>query len=685
MHQQVTVSKPARRNDLHGLRGLAVLLVVVYHVFIGRVSGGVDVFLFLSAYFLTGTFVKRLSTRHAPKIFSYWGTVFKRLLPPAVAVILLTYAAVYFLLPTSFHMSALEDAIFALLQSENWWLIAQQTDYYALDRSSASPYQQFWSLAIQSQIFIIWPLLFLIVWVLLKLTTTKRHQPDVIKRRVYSLTFFVFGSVTLASFIWSVYFTAAAQQVAYFDTFSRAWEFGLGTLLALVPLQPTLTRETASSTRRLLHIALSFIGVALLVSMGIIIDVAGLFPGWIALWPLGAAALIILARCNPLLESRIFGFFGDISYALYLIHWPILVITVVLLGTPQADLLWSCLILCASLIFAWLITKFIDNPFRKISLQALKGWAAPSVIIGWLGAGLALLLSVQAFFIAEITARENQIVKDSSTHPGALVLRPDYQGLSAEENTAETLPRASDLNYEWWALPDNCERLSNIPEIVYDNCTSRVADADPQTKHVLYWGNSRLEQLAAGVDPLFESAGWNATAVLFGGCAPGVQEDEFCADITSQMLDFALQTKPDAVVMLTTYVPDVPYPRENVFRATHDVAHKLLDAGIQVIGMRDFVRMPMSLTLCLESYTFDQCSIDAKQQFMEPRADHVFIDSHPNIYGVDVNEQICPDEICVPIIGNIHVFLDTDHITKTYSRTLQTFIAEQLETQSFKW
>lgn len=683
MSESKATASPARRLDLHGLRGLAVLLVVIYHVFVGKVSGGVDVFLFLSAYFLTGGFMRQLHERRLPHAPKYWLVAFKRLLPPAFTVILLTFLAVYLLLPSGTHMPALQDGIFAVLQAENWWLISQHTDYYALDRTIASPYQHFWSLAIQSQIFIVWPLLFLLVGLLLLLFTSATTTSKQLRARAKTLTFVVFGLVTAASFTWSVYSTALQQEIAYFDTFARAWEFGLGTLVALLfPL--TKMRAVLTVGQQRLRSVVSLLGVAVLVSMGALLDVATSFPGWIALWPLAAATLVIAAGSNPLLESRVFQFFGDISYAFYLVHWPLLVIVMTYFNRPTASVVDGAAIFIASVALAWLLTKLVDDPFRRLPLSKLRGWAAPVTITSWLAATLAILLSTQALFLAQQQERLRLAAQISPAHPGALIFDASHQRDKSAEKAAAVTPAVSDLSTEWWALPESCGEFFEVPESLSDFCSARWQSKTDRSKHIFYWGNSRLEQLSVGIDEVATQEGWKATAVLIGGCAPGFNDDEFCRDRSADTLEYVLQLRPDAVVLQTSFIDFAEEPFEETSPAVQRLVDQLTAAGISVIALRDHARLQVSPTTCSETHSTAECSETVTAQFAKNRVDSGTL-AAAKVYALDFNEQICPAGDCVPVIGNIHVFLDENHITKTYSRTLRNAVATQLGEQDFKW
>src|SRR5699024_6596660 len=168
-------------------------LVVLYHIWFDRVSGGVDVFLFLSSFLLVGTFLRRVDAGRRPAPLAYWGRTFKRLLPPTAVVVLATLAGVRLVLPPEGWMTALTDAIGSLLHVENWVLIARGVDYYAAEEAGPSAFQHFWSLSIQGQVFLAWPLLIAVAVLLARL----------LRLRVRAVLAVLFGAVLVASFVWS--------------------------------------------------------------------------------------------------------------------------------------------------------------------------------------------------------------------------------------------------------------------------------------------------------------------------------------------------------------------------------------------------------------------------------------------------------------------------------------------------
>jgi len=269
----VMTSRTARRRDVEGLRALAVLLVVVYHVWLGRVSGGVDVFLLVSAFFLTGGLVRRLDAGERVDVRRHWVGTFHRLAPTASVVVVLTVLAGLLLLPAARWRGLLIDAIGSVTYTQNWVLGLRAVDYYAEDKGAASALQHMWSLSLQGQAFLLWPVL------LVGLATLARRTGWF---SVRSASAWGLAAMALVSFAWAVHSTGTRQAFAYFDGAARLWELALGALLALVVHRVRVPDVVA--------VLLGWLGVVGLLSAGLVLDVTGTFPGWAALWPLLSAS-----------------------------------------------------------------------------------------------------------------------------------------------------------------------------------------------------------------------------------------------------------------------------------------------------------------------------------------------------------------------------------------------------------
>lgn len=236
---------------------------------------------------------------------------------------------------------------------QNWVLASDAADYYAEDGSLASPLQHFWSFSIQGQVFMLWPLLFLVSAVV-----ARRFR-----LRFRGVVLLVFGALFAASLAFSVRETSTNQAYAYFDTRARLWEFAFGTLLALALPFIRLPRSV--------RVVVGWVGVAAMLSGGFLLDVQGRFPGYVALWPLLAAALVIVAgqthspiEADRLLSSKPLVRMGDLSYAVYLWHWPVLVLYLIWRDEAAPGVLGGLLVIGSSLGLAYLTRRFIERPMR---------------------------------------------------------------------------------------------------------------------------------------------------------------------------------------------------------------------------------------------------------------------------------------------------------------------------------
>lgn len=677
------------RTDVHGLRGLAVFLVVIYHVFVGRVSGGVDVFLFISAYFLTGTFVRRMEAGKPIAAVGYWGRTFKRLLPPTVVVTFAILAATYIFLPASTYVPMLKDAFFTLIQGENWWLINQATDYYAADRTAASPFQHFWSLSIQGQVFLAWPLLFALLALGLKAFERRfppksQHQHNI---RVWSTSGIAIGAVTLASFIWSVIETAADQQTAYFDTFARFWEFGLGGLVAIaLPLiaERTDTLHPHSPKGRSWRFALSMVGVLALVSMGMLVDVAGKFPGWLATWPLSAAAFIMVMGYNPILSSKPLQKLGGISYGLYLAHWPLLVLTLQILDIPKAPFWLGVILVLASLALAWLITKFVDTPFRRWKWAGARTHRSVAVALVTVAVGLVPVIGAQQY----LEYRTEQVRAEAyKNNPGARVLDESYAEHPDADPSAAELPGPAGLEEEWWHLPDSCEHILSAKGArasFEDTCAAKIR-GDSQGSTFVYFGNSHIQQAAPAFEPLLEKTQFNSVMLMKPGCSPFFNTEGYCLEFFETSIDIIKTIKPRAVVIDTTFIDDEN--NEKVTQELLDAVKSFTDLDIEVIALRDQPHLKFDLVECRSNNpdNASACTDTTSWNIIEQERADIELAKNSHVHFVDFNPSICPDGKCVAAIGNVTVFIDPNHITKSYAESLQDVARKQLEESGFSF
>lgn len=694
------------RPEVQGLRAVAVLLVVVYHVFVGRVSGGVDIFLFISAFLLTGTFTRRLGRGGPLQIPRYWVHTFKRLVPPSTAVILLVIAATFALLPATRWRAELTQAITSALYVQNWWLAHESVDYYAQDHAGAGLLQHYWSMSIQGQVYILWPLLFL-----LALPMVRR-----LGMGMRPVLLVIFGAVTIVSFAWSVHITATDQAVAYFDTRARLWEFSAGALLALVlPLleerwgidrrssesaDPQVAAVAAGSHRVARAVA-GWAGIAAILACGWVVDVRGAFPGYVALWPLLAAALVIVAgrtalpwSADRVLSRGVLPWIGSVSYALYLVHWPALVLALSLTGTSHLGALAGAGVIVVSLALAWVLTRVVDTPVRRSVWLEACWWRGATVI----AVCLALVVGTALISLGRLDAREQEAhAREAAPSMGAEVIgtdgstpEPSSAGTASASPTAEPVPLLADLPHNWFSLPGRCRGDLAATGELADICGQSGDGSGPLLVIV---GDSRDEQYAPSLVSTATSHGWTVVTLLRGGCpyasGPGVPAE--CTAHTRQVSQYLARHRPAAVMMSLTRIG--ADRTEETMPGTDALIRPLLAAGTNVIGYRDMPRLRANPVTCLERADDPEtCAEDVSAQYTDPapypasaRTAATAAPGRGRVLRVDVTQRICPHRRCTPVIGGVHVWMDPAHISAVYAGTLAPSVADQLSAQGFSW
>ncbi|WP_162230830.1 acyltransferase family protein [Leucobacter japonicus] len=681
------------RHDVDGLRAVAVLLVVIYHVWLGRVSGGVDAFLMISAFLLTGSLMRRLETRWQVGVLSQWVRNFKRMLPAAAITIVATVLVGLALLPASTHASLWKNAWASVLYVENWLLAVESVDYYA-DTSLASPMQHFWSLSVQGQVFILWPLLFLLIAVLYRV-----FGGGLRPRRI---AFALFALIFAVSLTYSIVSTASDQSFAYFNTGARLWEFAAGSMLALVVPK--------------LHVGVTFravigwIGMVALVACGMVLDVEGGFPGYLALWPVLSVAAVIISgngsdrRGGPamLLEKPPVLAIGKSSYALYLVHWPILVFVLVVRNGEPLNFVEGLIVILLSLVLAMLVTKLVDAPLRQNSWIGRSTWRGFGVIT----VSIALVASVVTPLQAQSEQRaaaELAAIEASSANvldlrnPGAAVLFDE--GVSSESESGADAPRRplpSEVPTQWGSLRHDCSdgSLIDLPRTV-EICWDNGMNSTDAQKTVVVVGNSHAQQLLEPMQVVADARGWQLVSFLYAACAFGVREvdedrgvfySEECRDWNEDVLDLIEEIRPAAVISIgsETVAADsdssaVAGRRERVLPGVAQSVERLESDGIPVVLVRDNPRFEFNSYQCTERSDdpAQECSTTQSQALAPSNPIERLV--RRGVATIDLSEYFCPDEQCLPVIGNVNVYIDDNHISLVYAKSLAPVLGEALD------
>ena len=664
--------KPTFRSEVQGLRALAVLMVVAYHVWLGRVSGGVDIFLLISAFLLTLSFVRKAEAGRPFGLVAHWLHLFKRLLPAAVVVILGVLAGTWLILPQSRWPQVLDQAWASLLYSQNWLLADTAVDYYAQDHAGASPLQHFWSLSIQGQVFILWPLVFAGTAGLLVLL---RRIPACAGITYRGLLAVVFGTVFAWSLAYSVEQTATNQAYAYFDTRARLWEFALGSLLALaLPyLKPA----------RGLRVMLGWAGLAAMVSCGLLLTVDRSFPGYVALWPTLAGAAIITAGqtgsrfgVDRILSSRPLVALGDNSYALYLWHWPVLVLALAATGVEVPNLVQGLTIVGASVVLAVLTTRFVEKPLRDWHWPKLRAWRTAVVIV----ACGALLAGPVAIWQTTLTAEESATAaQPRELTPGAAALSPGNAAVPAPD--ARIIPGPAALDNDWAGIQDPCIGANATPDPILEGCRQAVPEGEV-TKRIVVLGDSHSQQYLGALAPIAAARGWELVTLLMPACRFGAESETRnaeCNAYNQASAAYVLEHRPDAVFTVASLTHEEA-PFETEVPGYLDGVRPFADAGIEIVGIRDNPRFTFNMPECVQRNGADahECSVPVEESLADPSPLEAYRGKVEGLHLMDLSDFICARGICPGVVGNVYVYKDDNHLTRTYVETMIPMFEQRL-------
>lgn len=456
---------PTYRADIDGLRAIAVLSVLLFHAGVGAFSGGfvgVDIFFVISGYLIT-TIIHREVEAGNFSVTRFYERRFRRILPAAVVVVIAVLVIGELLFPLHHQDSLARSAVAAALFSSNIFFFLE-SGYFA-DPASTLPLLHTWSLAVEEQFYLVFPLVMLLI--------------AKFGRRRYSAWLLVLTVVSLVS---CVVVTESSMSAAFYLSHNRAWELLAGGLLAInaIPaLQDQRKREFVSLTG-ILMLALSVLSFSELT----------IFPGLAALLPvLGTAMLIhagahgqtVVGRC---LSVRPLVFVGLISYSLYLWHWPVVVFaqyySVVEL-TPASTIL----VLCTSFSLAVVSWRYVETPFRKKQLVA-----EPRQMLRVSAAATFALVAVGMVGIY------GQGVPEQDSHNSVM---------HYEENDPEWL--------RWGECEDKSRALGS------DGKPCAIGSVG-EVPSFIFWGDSHGMSLASAVDRSAALNGLAGELVVASGCPP---------------------------------------------------------------------------------------------------------------------------------------------------------------------
>jgi peptidoglycan/LPS O-acetylase OafA/YrhL len=670
-------SKGTFRPDIEGLRAVAVVVVLLYHAGVPAVGGGyvgVDVFFVISGFLITGLLVRELESTGTLSLGRFYSRRAKRLLPLTVVVLGVVAALSWIMLDPVRMEEVSLDIIAAGLYVINWLFARQAVDYFGAGLET-SPVQHFWSLAIEEQFYLFWPILLLAVawWC----RRSNRHLRPTLAA--------AFAVVAVSSFAYGAYVTQVQAGAAYFSTLARGWELALGGALALAP-------ASLLNLPRWMAAALAWAGLAAICLAAYLLGDDTPFPGVAALLPtLGAAAIIAagLATVSTgparLLTLAPVRHIGRISYAWYLWHWPPLIFAAAQWG--ELSVYQGLAVAAASYIPAVVTHRFIERPF--LESPTLSRLPSRALALGAACTAASVAMGMLLFFVTPSfqTKPEGEAAGLSELSEGdgpqkrADAVRPNPR--EAEKNRSAMYDDGCHLEQPQTELPD-------APDCVYGDPSSDTT--------VVLFGDSHAMHWFPALHKLANERGWRLVGLSKSSCTPAEasiyngslrREYRECDEWRDKALERIVEEEPDLVVTsgITTYSVMEDGERmgredgtETLREGLVSTLEKLRDTGARVAVMEDIAHPDKDIPECV-SRSLDnlrECAIPKDRAYDFPKLNTQAAEEVDGARAIDPEPVLCREETCPAVVGDVLVYRNGAHLTPAYARVLAPWLGERL-------
>lgn len=691
-HESSTGQAPARlgvgsrfRGDVEGLRSVAVLLVVLYHAGVPGISGGyvgVDVFFVLSGFLITGLLLAEVRRTGRIDLARFYGRRARRLLPLATLVVVATVVATLVLVPPVDRPGIGLDVLGAALYAANWRYAVGATDYLGAD-SQDSPLLHFWSLGVEEQYYLVWPLLLLLVtW------RGRGGWAPTRRRAAVGLALLGLGSLAL-----SWWLTPRTGSWAYFGLHTRAWELAAGAGLALaLPAVARLPRVAAA--------LLGWTGLVMVLVSAFAYDDTTVFPGTVALLPVLGTVLVVAAGApeGAAGTARLFAhpalrYVGRISYAWYLWHWPCLVLTRVATDGSPSTLQTAAAVLL-SFVLAAVSHVLVENPVRH--QKALSARSSRSLALGAaltvVGVAAALVLHPFAATSAPEPPREQLGVLTGSADqdPSA----PAVPAMTAAQARADQeRPAGCYVSYAKTEPPAPQECVFGDPD--GDVAVGLVGDS-----HSAHW--------LPAFDALARERGWKLYYWGKSSCPP-FEVDVWaprldrtyseCREWTDGVLD-ELRTLPPLDVLYLAraqvYIDDTLGPdgeridEESVGPVWEDAARRtfadLDQVADRLVVVQDTPWAEDDVPACLSEHPGEDWTACDFPREGNVHRDAPLVAAEQRAAGdgpvqwLDMTDRVCPGDPCPVVADNgAVIYGDSSHFTTTFGRSAWPLLGQQLD------
>nr|WP_232100719.1 acyltransferase family protein [Mycolicibacterium litorale] len=686
---------------MEGLRAVAVLAVVLYHAGVPGLGGGfvgVDVFFVVSGFLITGLLLREVASGDGVRLGAFYAARARRLLPAAALVLVATAVGAVLLLPPLQARGVLGDAIANALYVGNYRFAIGGTDYLAA--TDPSPLQHYWSLGVEEQFYLLWPVLIVGTgWLV-----GRRFGESAARSALPYAAVLI--AVAAGSYAVSIAWTHDWPSWAFFSLPTRAWELAVGGLIALsLPWWRRVPPVAAA--------AVGWTGLALIVVACTRVTASTPFPGTAALLPVAGTALVIAAGCSTpnlgvgrLLSKPLPRAIGRVSYSWYLWHWPVLILAPALFGA-ELGLASRLAMVVISLGLAILTLHLVENPARFA--EALRGSASRSLALGGVATAAAVCAAIMLLVVRPIPTGAGPTAAPAAlsapapatTAPGAAAAGP------AAPTPRQQVQAAVAASAEMRAAPaDLSPPLGEVekPEVFVNGCVLSWRDVDQpeclsgetdSPVRVALAGDSHAAMWQPALESVAEQRGWRLETMSKVTCP--LMELPITSPYLGRTFSECRQWRGDMLARLEAQRPQLivvdmsrRYGADFGF-ASYDPAwldgltrlvSRLRTTGAAVLVLGPVPDPLSTVPSCVSDHIDDvvACS-PARPEAVNDNgiaAEAAAVRAAGGSYA-DLTDLFCTTQRCPVIVGNTLVYRDDNHITGEYARWLAPVIGDVAE------
>jgi peptidoglycan/LPS O-acetylase OafA/YrhL len=663
------------RPDIQGLRAIAVLLVVLYHAGVPGITGGyvgVDIFFVISGFLITGQLLRQMQETGRISFLSFYAGRIRRLLPAATVVVLVTLVAARLWGSVFQIQSTGWDAILTAVYGINYRLAEKGVNYQQAG-GPESPLQHFWSLAVEEQFYVLWPLV-----IALCILVGRRHR-----RGLLAAMLVVACALSLHL---SITITASNAPLAYFSIQTRAWELGAGALVALLAGRLTRLPGWASAP-------LSWLGLAAIVWSSLAYTSETPFPGDAALVPVLGAVAIIAAGCHQarhsaelILDLRPMQGIGAVSYSWYLWHWPLIIMAPLMFGrtfTWWENVQLGVLGFWLAVLTYWIV----ESPTRHSRLRRHV----------WLGVGLSLssvVTALGAVIIVTVPSLVGGGVATRPLHLASADVNAVKQAVAAGTSMAAV---PSNLQPSLATVPDDQPLTSgngcHLDFLQVEQGPCVFGDPGGQRIMVLV-GDSHAQQWFPALDAAARENHWRLVSWTKAACsiadyAPYSTQLQRtfteCVIWRNRTIERIIAAKPDVVLFSQSdSVPGTGIGNVDWAEDTVSTIRRVQAASIPVAYLMDTPYPGINVPECAARHldNVGACTVKRDQVWPYPGR-HEMLAQTLGAAGVTTIEPIdwfCTVADCPATVGNLLVYRDASHMSTAYSAWLAPMLAPLFRT-----